>query len=62
MNYPFSLGDTVRVIDPEETPSEWAIFLVSSVKNHRFCLSPLDHQHLYEPLWVHPYEITLVDS
>ncbi|VEP17681.1 hypothetical protein H1P_6340010 [Hyella patelloides LEGE 07179] len=57
-----SEGDKVIVIDPDENLAECAIFTISVVKNHRFCLAPIDRQHPYEPLWVHSQDIAPLHS
>ena len=47
----FSPGDTVRVIDSAEAPSEWAIFVISSIENDRFLLSAIDGKKPLEAFW-----------
>ena len=57
---PLSLGDKVIVIDFDEDPTECAVFCVSDHQNHRFCLTPIDRQHSYEPLWVERQDVRLL--
>ena len=54
----FALGDIVKVIDPQEPPSEWATFTIIEKFSNSYRLSPLD-KFTYEPLWVTANEISL---
>ena len=48
----FSLGDTVRVIDSAEAPTEWAVFIISSIEKDCFLLTAPDGKKPLEPFWV----------
>ncbi len=56
----FSIGDNVKVIDPQEMPSEWATFVIIDSQidshSHRYCLVPQD-KYPYEYLWATADEI-----
>ncbi|WP_144875718.1 hypothetical protein, partial [Hyella patelloides] len=57
--FPLSLKDKVRVIDPDETPSECAVFQIASIENNRLALTTLDKQTTYEPFWVKRQDVRL---
>ncbi|VEP16097.1 hypothetical protein H1P_4020008 [Hyella patelloides LEGE 07179] len=38
---PLSLKDKVRVIDPDENPSEWAVFQIADLRNNRSSINYL---------------------
>ena len=52
----FSIGNTVQIIDPEESSYEWATFVITNFDSDCYLLSGLD-KSTYEPLWVTSYEI-----
>ena len=52
----FVIGDLVKVIDTEESPSEWAIFQIIAEDIGHYCLKPPDKE-AYEPFWIVPPEI-----
>lgn len=56
----FSVGDTVRVIDPEESPLEWAIFIISYIENEYCLLTAPDGKKPLELFWVENEQITLL--
>ena len=53
----FSPGDTVRVIDRNEAPDEWAIFIISSIENECCFLTAPDGKNSYEPFWARNEQI-----
>ena len=52
----FIIGDLVTVIDPEESPSEWATFCIIAKEIGHYRLKPPD-KGAYKPFWVVPQEI-----
>ncbi len=57
----FAVGNTVRVIDPEEKPAEWASFIIIDEEVGHYLLKP-PGKSAYEPLWVVPEEIRPLTS
>ncbi len=57
MSQHLSIGDKVKVIDPAETPSEWAEFIILSQDKNRFLLTTIDRLPTYEPFWVKAQQI-----
>ena len=55
----FSIGNTVQIIDHDESCYEWATFVITNFDSGCYLLSGLD-KPTYEPLWVTSYEICLV--
>jgi hypothetical protein len=57
----FSLGDTVRIIDRDEAPTEWAVFIISSIEKDCFLLTAPDGKNHYESFWVRDEQVTQSD-
>ena len=57
----FSVGNLVKIVDPAEHPSEWAIFVIANIESSRHSLTAKD-KRLCEPLWVTSDEIILASS
>ena len=57
-SHSFNTGDFVRVVDPQESPSQWAKFRVISSSGALYQLVPVDRLFLYQnPLYVTASEI-----